>query len=71
MALTFKSADSSHVNQVSYDPVKKQMQVQFHNGKVYTYHDVGLEHYNAFKDAKSHGEHLSKNIRDVFRYTKG
>lgn len=65
------TSNSSHVSGGSFDPVKKQMIVTFKNGHVYTYHNVTLDVYNAFKNASSHGEHLAKHIKDKYQFTKG
>lgn len=67
--MTFTST-SSHVSSAAYNKDKKQLTVHFKNGDVYTYNNVSLEDYLAFKVAPSHGKHLVKHIKDKYTYSK-
>lgn len=63
--MTFKSK-SSHVDHVKYDQANKTLIVTFRNGTTYHYNGVSLLDYTLFKNAKSHGKHLSSFIKDRF-----
>lgn len=54
---------SSAIAAAGHDPATGEMQVQLHNGKIYSYSDVSLEKYAAFTGAKSPGTFWNSRIK--------
>lgn len=61
---------SSNLVSVGYDPAKKELEVEFRGGSVYTYHDVEPHHHEALMSAESHGTHLHQHIKGKFRWSR-
>lgn len=59
---------SSNLKSVGYDPVTQTLEVEFHSGGVYQYYGVPVEEFEALMAAKSHGQYLSRYIRNVYHY---
>jgi hypothetical protein len=60
---------SSHIASSHYDPAAKTLDVAFHAGPTYRYHDVEPRHAERFQGAKSVGSYLRSNIAGKFRHT--
>jgi hypothetical protein len=46
------------------------MEVTFHNGKIYHYHDVPEKAHDSFHKAESLGTHFHKHIKNGFKTKK-
>ena len=55
--------NSSNIDALAYDPVKKQLWVRFKGNDVYTYFDVPLQVYRGFWSAPSKGHYFWEKIR--------
>ena len=51
-------ADSTSIRRSSWDPATQTLTIEFHQGRVYDYHDVSYEEWTAFAKADSAGGHL-------------
>lgn len=66
-----KSVKSSNIKNIHYNKEKKILEVTFHaGGQVYHYHDFSEEEYKAFENAKSHGEHFARHIKNRYHGRK-
>ena len=64
---TFFSPESSNIEQATYYPVSKQMEVVFkRGGRMYVYKEIPKDIWYEFKEAPSKGQYFSMNIRDRF-----
>jgi len=61
-----KKVVSSHINSIHYDPETKVLEVTFNGGSTYHYNNVNESDYNAFEQAKSHGKHFDKHIKNKY-----
>lgn len=65
-----RSVPSSNLSSVGYDKSTETLEVQFHNGSVFHYHDVPAEIHGQLINARSVGSFFSSNIRNSFRHSK-
>lgn len=70
MAKGFQSVASSHIQSAAYDEDTKILSIQFKGGRVYHYHDVPPDEYEAFVNAPSAGSHFHDNIKDIYTTKK-
>jgi lysyl-tRNA synthetase class 2 len=61
---------SSVIRYYRYDPVQRQLELQFVSGRRYRYHDVPEEVYSQMRRAFSKGEYFNAHIRDRFSYSR-
>lgn len=61
---------SSVIRYYRYDPVQRQLELQFVSGRRYRYHDVPEEIYSEMRRAFSKGEYFNSHIRDHFRFSR-
>jgi len=57
---------STKMIKASYDKDKKELQVIFATGKIYTYYNVSEEVWIGFKNAPSKGFYFSKFIKGKY-----
>lgn len=55
---------SSNLKSVQYKPEQAILQIEFHNGSTYEYHNVTPGEYSALINADSHGEHFARHFRN-------
>ena len=61
--------ESSAIKSVGYNEDKKLLEVEiWGSGRIYLYHDVPLEEYFDFMDAKSLGEYYNRVIKVKYDY---
>lgn len=58
---------SSNVAEIGYDPEKKTLEVMFHGGGVYQYHDVPETVHHDLMEADSKGRFLSAIVKGFYR----
>jgi hypothetical protein len=61
---------SSNIASVGYDEATQTLEVEFTNGSVYQYYNVGAVIYEQFMLAPSKGQFLNTNIRNVYPYSR-
>ncbi|WP_079255001.1 KTSC domain-containing protein [Halococcus hamelinensis] len=64
------SVSSSNLKSVGYDPQQSLLEIEFHSGDVYQYHNVPERIYQRLMNAASHGSYHHQHIRDQYRYTQ-
>ncbi|MEK0448884.1 MAG: hypothetical protein RL088_1152 [Verrucomicrobiota bacterium] len=62
--------DSSNLKSVGFDEKSRVLEIQFHHGGIYRYHDVPAETHAALMKAESKGRYFQTNIRNKFRFEK-
>lgn len=65
-----KKVVSKNINTIHYDPKTKILEVTFNEGSTYHYHGINPTDYLAFENAKSHGKHFNKHIKDKYTSKK-
>lgn len=70
VALIWTDVDSSNVKRVALHEVSKTLCVQFHNGGLYGYHDVGNDTYVELVHAESVGKYLNSVVKALHPFTK-
>lgn len=60
--MTRKPVQSSSVKSIGYDQRKSLLEVEFHNGSVHQYHDVGVGKWRRLNDGGSVGSYINKHI---------
>jgi hypothetical protein len=61
---------STNVTSVGYDEASETLEVEFANGTVYQYFNVGAELYRQFREAPSKGQFLNAYIRRAYPYSR-
>ena len=61
---------SSNLASVGYDEPSQTLEVEFANGTVYQYYNVGSALYEQFMQAPSKGQFLSVYIRNAYPYSR-
>lgn len=65
-----KKVASKNINTIHYDPKSKVLEITFHEGSTYHYHDISEAAYKSFENAKSHGKHFNTHIKDKYKSNK-
>jgi len=60
--MNMQTVKSSVIKSIGHDPETKEMRVQFHNGKTYTYQGVSEEAHLDFVTSDSIGKHFNNHI---------
>lgn len=61
---------STNIRSVGYDKKTEQLEIEFHQGKVYLYFDVPEYIYHSLVSAGSKGSYFAENIKDSFAFRK-
>ncbi|MDC7785095.1 KTSC domain-containing protein [Rhodoplanes sp. TEM] len=61
---------SSNLASVGYDEPSETLEVEFKNGTVYQYYNVGAALYQQFCEAPSKGQFLNAYIRNAYPYSR-
>ncbi len=61
---------SSNVASIGYDEPTETLEVEFLNGTIYQYYNVGVDLYQQLMSAPSKGVFLNTYIRSSFAYSK-
>lgn len=61
---------SSNILSVGYDEPSQTLEVEFSDGAIYQYFNVGLEIYESFMRAPSKGQFLHAYIRNAYPYSR-
>lgn len=66
------NVESSNLVTICYDAKEKNLEVEFHSGKIYRYYCVPKSVYDNLKNPpapeKSHGKYFDKSIRFTYKY---
>lgn len=68
--LTMQTVTSSNIAKVGYDPEKKELHIEFHNGGVYVYSGVEASVYDNLMHAPSIGSFFYANIQRNYSWRK-
>jgi KTSC domain len=61
---------SSNIVSVGYDAASETLEVEFQNGSIYQYYNVGQSTYDEFIAAPSKGKFLAYQIKNAFPYSR-
>lgn len=61
---------SSNIVSLGYDEISQTLEVEFKDGAVYQYYNVGQNIYDEFMRSTSKGQFLAYQIRNVFPYSR-
>jgi hypothetical protein len=61
---------SSNVASIGYDEQSETLEVEFLNGSIYQYFNVGPDLYAQLKTAASKGQFLNTYIRKAYPYSR-
>ncbi|MFH0810919.1 MAG: KTSC domain-containing protein [Pseudomonadota bacterium] len=61
---------SSSISSIGYDSASETLEVEFQNGSVYQYYNVGQTIYDQIMIAPSKGQFLNSQIRNAFPYSR-
>jgi hypothetical protein len=61
---------SSHIRSIGYEPAEKRLEVEFHDGGVYSYHNVSEQEHHDLMNAASVGKHFHARIRHRHTFAK-
>lgn len=61
---------STVIQEFSYRPDSRELQVLFTTGRRYLFHDVPPEAAEAFRSARIKGRHFNARIRGRYRFTE-
>lgn len=61
---------STVIKRYRYDPARKELQISFQSGSVYTYRDVPGRVADELSQAFSKGQYFSSHIRSRFGFRK-
>jgi len=64
----FHPLTSSNLQAVAYDPTSRVLEVKFHGGNHYRYHDVDPKTHEALLSAESAGKYFGAHIRGKHRH---
>lgn len=65
-----QSVNSSNIASIGYDDATQTLEIEFHGGGIYQYHNVPTSTYQGLMDASSHGQFFHQFIKDRFSFTK-
>lgn len=65
-----RRVESSSLAAVGYSEVDNRLEVEFHNGSVYVYHEVPPEVHEALLDADSLGRYFNAHILRDYPYSR-
>jgi hypothetical protein len=61
---------STNLSSVGYNEVAQTLEVEFSNGTVYQYYNVGSDLYEQFMHSPSKGQFLNTYIRNAYPYSR-
>lgn len=61
---------SSNIVSIGYDESSQTLEVEFKDGAVYQYYNVGQSIYDEFIKSPSKGQFLAYQIKNAFPYTR-
>lgn len=64
------SVSSSNLRSIGYEPDTSTLEVEFNNGRLYQYHGVPQQVYDALMQASSHGSYFNAHIKNSYGTTK-
>lgn len=61
---------STNILSIGYDETAETVEVEFMNGTLYQYYNVGQSLYDQFREATSKGQFLNAFIRNAYPYSR-
>lgn len=68
--MTRDSVASSNLASAGYDEASQTLEVEFSNGTIYQYYNVGSALYEQFMHAPSKGQFLNVYIKNGYPYSR-
>lgn len=65
-----QSVASSNIVSVGYDAASETLEIEFQNGGVYQYYNVGQSTFDEFMAASSKGKFFAYQIKNAFPYSR-
>jgi len=65
-----KVVDSTSMLSWGYDPITKRMEVEYHNGKLYSFFGIPEELSRELDASPSKGGYMERNVKGVYSYEK-
>jgi hypothetical protein len=65
-----QSVSSSNIVSVGYDAASETLEIEFQNGGVYQYYNVGQSTFDEFMATPSKGQFLAYQIKNAFPYSR-
>lgn len=62
-----RAVPSTHLRSVGYDRLRKVMEVEFKNGRIYTFEDVPEDMHKGLTEASSAGSYFNSVIKPKFQ----
>ena len=61
---------STNISSAGYDESSQTLEVEFSNGNVYQYYNIGSELYEQFAAAPSKGQFLNTYIKNAYPFSR-
>jgi hypothetical protein len=61
---------STNIASVGYDEAGETLEVEFSNGTIYQYYNVGAALYEQFRQSTSKGQFLNAYIKNAYPYSR-
>jgi hypothetical protein len=61
---------STNISSVGYDEPSQTLEVEFSNGSIYQYYNIGAALYDQFSTAPSKGQFLNTYIRNAYPFSR-
>lgn len=61
---------STNIASVGYDEASETLEVEFSNGTIYQYYNVGAALYEQFRESASKGQFLNAYIKNAYPYSR-
>lgn len=62
--------NSSQLLSAGYDALNNTLEIEFHGGEIYQYHNVPQHMYDALLNASSKSTYFNEYIKDAYRFDK-
>lgn len=66
----YKAVESSNIAGVDYSPIRKELEVHFKRGGIYTYFGVDEVTYDMLMEAPSVGSFFNQHIKDIYEWVR-
>ncbi len=62
--------ESDCIISIGYNETSRTLEVEYKNGSVYQYFDIGVEVYNRIKNERLHSEYFREEVVPNYEYEK-
>lgn len=67
--MTRQPVRSSNIRSVGYDIDSHELEIEFHHGGIYLFHNVPPMLYHALMAAPSKGSYFARYIKEIYEFT--